>query len=49
MKLTKGSRKNKFAISDVEAPVRQGVGTQEYKHIPSFHNAAGRDVSAPEM
>jgi hypothetical protein len=45
----KGSRKNKLAILGVEAPGRQGAKMQEYLDIPSFHNAAGRDVSAFKM
>jgi hypothetical protein len=33
----------------VEAPDRQGMKTQEYLDIPSFHNAADGDAAAPEM
>jgi hypothetical protein len=33
----------------VEALGRQGAKTQEYLDIPSFRNAAGRDVSAFKM
>jgi hypothetical protein len=32
----------------VETPGRQGVKTQVYLDIPSFRNAAGRDVSVIE-
>jgi len=39
-------RRNKFTILGVEVPVRQGAKTQEYRDIPSFRNAAGRDTSA---
>jgi hypothetical protein len=39
-----GSRKNIFAILEVEAPRRQGVETPEYLDIPSFRpsSRAGR-------
>lgn len=46
---TKGSRKNKFVISGVEAPNRQGAKMQVYLDILSFRNVAGRDASAPKM
>jgi hypothetical protein len=49
MKEHKGSRKNKFTILGVEAPVGQGVKTQEYRDIPSFYIAARRDASAYKM
>ena len=45
----KGSRKNKFAILGVEAPALQGVKTQEYLDISSYHNAAAQDASTYKM
>ena len=45
----KGSRRNKFTILGVEAPVWQGAKAQEYLDIPSFRNAARRDASAYKM
>jgi len=42
----KGSRRNKFTILGVEAPVGQGAKTQEYRDISSFRNAARRDASS---
>jgi hypothetical protein len=33
-------------ILGVEAPGRQSAKAQEYRDIPSFRNAAGRDASA---
>ncbi len=45
----KASRKNKFKILGVEAPVRQGTKTQDYRDIPRFRNAAGQDASADKM
>ena len=42
-------RRNKFTILGVEVPVRQGAKTQEYRDIPSFRNAAGRDTSGYKM
>jgi hypothetical protein len=44
-----GSRKNKFTISGVEAPIWQGTKMQEYPDIPSFRNAVRRDASADKM
>ncbi len=49
MAAAKGSRKNKFTILGVEAPVWEGVKTQEYLDIPSFRNAARRDASVYKM
>jgi hypothetical protein len=46
---TQASRKNKFEDLGIEAPVWQGVKTQEYLDIPRFRNAAGRDASAAKM
>jgi|GEM_PF-3062479 len=46
---TKGSLNNKLAILSVEAPVWQGVKTQEYQDILSFRNAVRRDASALKM
>ena len=46
---SKGSRRNKFTILGVEAPVGQGAKTQEYRDIPSFRNAARRDASTHKM
>jgi len=46
---SKGSRRNKFTILSVEAPVGQGAKTQEYRDMPSFRNAARRDASAYKM
>ena len=43
---SQGSRKQKFTILGVEAPVWQGVKMQESLDMPSFHNAARRDASA---
>ena len=48
MGCAKGSRKNKFAFSSVEAPVWQGAKVQAYPDMSSFRNAARRDVSALE-
>jgi hypothetical protein len=42
----KGSRKNKFTILGVEAPVWQGAKVQEHRDISSFRNAARQDASA---
>jgi hypothetical protein len=42
----KGSRKNKFTFSSVEAPVWQGAKAQDYRDISSFRNAARQDASA---
>jgi len=44
-----GSRKNKFTILGVEAPVWQGAKTQQYLDIPSFRIAGGQDESAYKM
>ena len=44
----KGSRKNKFAFSSVEAPVWQGAKVQAYPDMSNFRNAARRDASALE-
>jgi hypothetical protein len=46
---TQGSRTNKPAILEVEAPGRQGAKTKGYQYISSFRNVAGRDASAPKM
>jgi hypothetical protein len=45
-KFVKGSRKNKFAFSSVEAPVWQGAKAQDYRDISSFRNAARQDELA---
>jgi hypothetical protein len=46
---TKGSRKNKLVILDVETPGRKGVKSHEYLDIPKFWPMAGRDASASRM
>jgi hypothetical protein len=43
---TKGSRKNKFTFSTVEAPAWRGAKAQDYQDISSFRNAARQDASA---
>jgi hypothetical protein len=48
LSLTKGSRKNKFTFSGVEAPVWQGAKAKAYQDISSFRNASRRDASALE-
>jgi hypothetical protein len=42
----KGSRKNKFTFSSVEAPAWQGAKAQDYQDNSSFRNAARQDASA---
>jgi hypothetical protein len=39
-------RSKNVEILGIEAPDWQGVKVQEYLHIPSFRNAAGRNASA---
>jgi hypothetical protein len=46
--MLKGSRKNKFTFSSVEAPAWQGAKVQNYQDISSFRNAARRDATALE-
>jgi hypothetical protein len=42
--MAQGSRKKKFAILSVEAPVRQGAKAQPSQGMSSFRNAARRDA-----
>jgi hypothetical protein len=49
LEVLKGSRKNKFTVLGVEAPVWQGAKPKEYRDIMSFRNAVRRDASANKM
>jgi hypothetical protein len=44
----KDSPKNRPAISGIASPGRRGAKTPEYLIFLGFHNAGGRDVSAPK-
>jgi hypothetical protein len=46
--VAKGSRKNKFTFSSIEAPAWQGVKAPTYRDMSSFRNAARQDASALE-